>query len=346
MRRIRWGVIGSGGIAQRRTIPEGIVPAHNAQLVAVYNPSQDVNQRVASQFGGRACRSVEELLESGVEAVYLGSPPDVHLEQVRQCAAAGRHILCEKPLGRSVAEVREMLEVCRVARVHLGTAFMMRFQSQHVAAWQLVQAGRLGRPVLARAQLSCWYPPLAGAWRQDLARSGGGSLIDMGGHCIDLLEMFFGPVSAVSCVTQRTIHDYAPEDSAVVTLVFANGATGVVDAFFCIPDEASLNVLELYGTRGSILAQGTIGQESQGRMVARLGGQDGIYDPRQSRDGRAGVVIDPAPVNTYQAEIEDFSAAILEHRPPALSAALGLRSQEVLAACYESARLKRTISVN
>lgn len=345
MRRIRWGVIGSGGIALRRTIPEGIVPARNAELVAVYNPSQEVNQQVAARFGGRACRSVEELLETGVEAVYLASPPDVHLAQVRQCATAGVNVLCEKPLGRTVDEVREMLEDCRRAGVHLGTAFMMRFQSQHVAALQLVQAGRLGRPVLARAQLSCWYPPLAGAWRQDPARSGGGALIDMGGHCIDLLEMFFGPVRAVNCFTQHTIHDYAPEDSAVVTLAFASGATGVVDTFFCIPDEASLNVLELYGTRGSILAQGTIGQESQGRMVARLGEGEGVYDPRQSRDEASGVVIEPSPTNTYQAEIEDFSAALLEGCQPKLTGALGLRSQEVLAACYASAQSGRWVTV-
>ncbi len=68
--------------------------------------------------------------------------------------------------------------------------------------------------------------------------------MDMGGHCIDLLEMFFGPIRAVGCFTNRTVHDYASEDSAVVSLSFENGALGVVDTFFCMPDEASENRLE------------------------------------------------------------------------------------------------------
>ncbi|MDH7503739.1 MAG: Gfo/Idh/MocA family oxidoreductase [Verrucomicrobiota bacterium] len=101
---------------------------------------------------------------------------------------------------------------------------------------------RIGvRPVFARAQLSCWYPQIPGAWRQDPAQGGGGAVMDMGGHCIDLLEMFFGPVSAVSCFTNRTVHNYPSEDSAVALLKFANGALGVVDTFFCMPDECSRN---------------------------------------------------------------------------------------------------------
>jgi predicted dehydrogenase len=229
--------------------------------------------------------------------------------------------------------------------VRLGTAFMMRFQAQHQAALGLIREGRLGQPVFARAQLSCWYPPMPGAWRQDPAVSGGGSLMDMGGHCIDLLEMFFGPVEAVSCFVHRTVHDYASEDSAVVNLRFANGALGVVDAFFCMTDEGTQNRLELYGSWGSILAQGTIGQGDRGEMIARLKKGAGDYDAQQGRGGQGGTAITPAPKNTYRAEIEEFSQAILDGREPSNNAALGLQSQRVLAACYESACTGRVIEV-
>jgi predicted dehydrogenase len=145
----------------------------------------------------------------------------------------------------TVAEAEEMLAACREARVQLGCGFMMRFQSQHQKALQFIRKGTFGQPVYGRAQLSCWYLPLEGAWRQDPSQGGGGSLIDMGGHCIDLLEMFFGPVKAVSCFTNRTIHSYASEDSAVAMLFFVSGALATVDAFFCIPDEGSKNNLDL-----------------------------------------------------------------------------------------------------
>jgi predicted dehydrogenase len=345
-KRIRWGVLGSGGIARRRTIPEGLVPATNAQLVAVYDLDPKANEQAARAFKAHAAGSVDELLHSGVDAVYVATPPRAHRAQTIACARAGKHVLCEKPLGLTVPEAEAMLAACQDAGVLLGTAFMMRFHAQHQAALRLIREGRLGQPVFARAQLSCWYPPLPGAWRQDPATGGGGSLMDMGGHCLDLLEMFFGPVRAVSCITNRTVHGYASEDSAVATLFFANGALGVVDAFFCIPDGSSQNVLELYGSAGSILAKGTIGQAAQGEMLAYLKEGAWGYDAQQARAAGAGVPINPAPVNTYRAEIEEFSQAILEGRAPSNNAALGLQSQKVLAACYASARTGQAVELS
>lgn len=344
-RKVRWGVIGSGGIARRRTIPEGIVPANNAVLTAVFDPVPSANDAVAAEFGARACATLADLLASDAEAIYIASPPSVHCEQTLACAKAGKHVLSEKPLGMTVAEAEAMISACNQSGVRLGTAFMMRFLAQHQAALRLIQEGRLGRPVYGRAQLSCWYPPMAGAWRQDLASGGGGSLMDMGGHCIDLLEMFFGPVKSVACFTNRSVHSYTSEDSAVASLYFENGALGTVDTFFCMPDEASQNRLELYGSLGSILAKGTIGQGAAGDMIAFLKEGAGAYDAQQARAAGGGVEIVPEPKNTYQAEIEEFSQAILDGRAPSNNARLGLQSQRVLAACYESAKTSKVVSL-
>ncbi len=344
-KKIRWGVIGSGGIARRRTIPEGITKASNAVLSAVFDKDSKANAEVARQFKTKPAASLDELLATNIDAVYVATPAHLHYDHVRACAQAGKHVLCEKPLGMTVAQAEEMIGLCDRGGIKLGCAFMMRFVAQHREALQLIQQGRLGRPVYARAQLSCWYPPLENAWRQDPATGGGGSLMDMGGHCIDLLEMFFGKVAKVSCLIGNTIHNYRSEDSAVATLFFENGALATVDTFFCIPDNGSKNALELYGSKGSILAQGTIGQGPAGKMVAFLEGDDRTYDAQQARAADQGVAIEPKPVNTYQAEIEEFSQAIMEDRPPRIDGELGLRSQKILAACYESARSGKTIEV-
>jgi predicted dehydrogenase len=238
----------------------------------------------------------------------------------------------------SVAEAEEMVARFREAGLQLGTGLMMRFHSQHQAALRLIRDGALGTLTYGRAQLSCWYPPIEGAWRQDLERGGGGSLIDMGGHAIDLLEMFLGPVVKVCCFTGNLVHAYAPEDSAVAMLRFASGAMATVDTFFCIPDASSLNVLEIYGSKGSILAKGTIGQGDRGEMVALLERDAAGYDAAQQRTAEGGIVIAPEPVNMYRVEIEAFSAATLEGRPVPVGGEAGLRSQRILAACYESAR--------
>ncbi len=343
--KIKWGVIGSGGIAKRRTIPEGISKAGNAELSAVFDIDAQVNAEVAKKFDARQAASVDELLDAQSDAIYIATPAHLHAEQVRTCAKTGKHVLCEKPLGTTVAEAEEMIELCEQMGIKLGCAFMMRFVAQHQYALKLIKEGKLGRPTYARAQLSCWYPPIEGAWRQDPATSGGGALIDMGGHCIDLLEMFFGKVAKVSCFINNTIHDYKSEDSAVAMLFFENGTLGTVDTFFCIPDNSSKNVLELYGSKGAILAKGTIGQATAGEMVTFLEQDSEEYDAQQARTETQGIAIAPEPVNTYQAEIEEFSQAIIDDREPLISGELGLRSQKVLTACYESARSGKVIEV-
>jgi len=343
--KIKWGVIGSGGIARRRTIPEGISKAGNAELTAVFDINTQVNAEVAKEFGAKQLSSIEELLNTDIDAVYIATPAHLHGDQVRASAKAGKHILCEKPLGMTVAETQQMIEICGQNKVKLGCAFMMRFVAQHQETLRLIKEGRLGKPAYARAQLSCWYPPIEGAWRQDPSTGGGGSLIDMGGHCIDLLEMFFGKVTMVSCFINNIVHDYKSEDSAVAMLFFENGALGTVDTYFCIPDNSSKNVLELYGSKGSILAKGTIGQGSAGEMIAFLE-QANDYDAQQARTETQGIVIAPEPVNPYQSEIEEFSQAIIDDREPLINAELGLRSQKVLAACYESTGLGKAIKVD
>ncbi|HPO12739.1 MAG TPA: Gfo/Idh/MocA family oxidoreductase [Candidatus Hydrogenedentes bacterium] len=344
-KKIRWGVLGSGGIAKRRTIPEGITQASNAVLTGVFDVNAEVNRAMAAEFGAAAAESVEALLTSDIDAVYVATPVNVHYEQVLACARAGKHVLCEKPLGMTPREAEEMVTVCKKAGVQLVCAFMMRFHAQHQAALKLIEEGRLGKPVYGRAQLSCWYPAMPGAWRQDPILGGGGSLIDMGGHCIDLLEMFFGPVKRVACMINTSVQSYASEDSAVALLYFENGAMGSVDAFFCIPDNSSKNILELYGSKGSILARGTIGQGAIGEMTAYLEGGDAGYDAQQARATADGLVIAPEPVNMYRAEIEAFSQDILDKKIAAGGMDAGLRSQLIITACYESARTGRCIEI-
>lgn len=344
MEKIRWGVVGSGGIARRRTIPEGIMAAGNASLEAVYDINSAVNAEVAKQFGAKAFDSIGDLLKSDVQSIYVATPANVHFEQVVACARAGKHVLCEKPLGMKVGEARKMINACKKAKVLIGTALMMRFSSQHRHVQEMIGKGKIGKPVFARAQLSCWYPPINGAWRQDPEIAGGGSLMDMGGHCIDLLEMFLGPVRQVSCFINNTVHGYKSEDSAVAMLKFKNGALGVVDTFFCIPDNSSKNVLELYGSKGSVIARGTIGQGPSGEMTACLEEETSGYDASQSRTEGRTFAIAPAPVNTYRAEIEEFSQAIIEGREPANDAQIGLRSQMILSACYKSARTSKAVA--
>jgi predicted dehydrogenase len=344
-KKIKWAVLGSCGIAKRRTIPEGIVCSDNAELVAIYDVNQAANAELASELGVMAVGSQEELFASDVDAIYIATPAFLHSQQVIAVANAGKHVLCEKPLGMSNDEAQQMISACEKSNVQLGIAFMMRFLAQHQEVLKMIEAGKLGTPVYARAQLSCWFPKMENNWRQNPAKGGGGSLMDMGGHCIDLLEMFFGEVDKVSCFTNNSVHDYESEDSAVAMLSFKSGAIATVDAFFCVPDNSSKNVLEIYGSKGSVLARGTLGQGEAGDVVAFIEESGSGYDAQQARSSDDGIKISPTPVNMYRSEIEEFSQAILDGRKTVLNAEVGLRSQKVLTACYESAKTGKTITV-
>lgn len=344
-KKIKWGVIGSGGIARRRTIPEGILRAPHAKLVSVYDINVAANEAIALETHSLAAGNISDLLDTDIDAVYIASPVNLHLNHVTVCAGAKKHVFCEKPLGLSVEEAKKIIEACEKSGVLLGTAYMMRFMTQHQAALKLIREGKLGKPVYARAQLSCWYPPIDGAWRQSPLTGGGGSLIDMGSHCMDLLEMFFGKVKKVNCFINNRIHSYQSEDSAVVTLYFENGALATVDTFYCIPDNSSKNILELYGSKGSIIARGTIGQGSAGEMTAYLECDNSGYDAGQTRNNGDGLAINPVPLNTYQAEIEDFCLAILEKRKPMNDELIGIHSQQLIEACYQSAKSGNSIEI-
>ena len=342
---VKWGVIGAGGIASRRTIPEGIIPANNAQLVAVMDVRKEVVEELACKFGVKGYFSEEELLkDKEVEAVYIATPAFLHATQSIKALQAGKHVLVEKPIALDTEEAEKMIEEAKKRNLKLGVGFMMRFHSHHQKFREMVEQGELGTPVMGRAQLSCWYPPIEGAWRQIPEKGGGGSLIDMGNHCIDLLEFIFNTrVKELICFAETVIHNYPVEDSAIMVAKFENGALGIVDSLFSIPDHGSKNRLELYGTKGSILAEGTIGQLPTGDAIAYLSKEVGGYDAQQDRSVAQGRIIEVIPHNTYQAEIEAFSKAVIEDEAPPISGEDGLWSQRVMLAAYESARMGKKV---
>lgn len=319
---IKWGVIGAGGIADRRIIPDGIIPANNAQLVAVMDIDETKAKTVARKYGNVPYYTHEEdlLNDPNVEAVYIATPLHLHCRQTCMAAKAKKHVLCEKPMALNVQECASMIKACKKNDVKLAIGLMMRFHAYHQRLKEMIERGELGKIVMGRAQLSCWYPPMEGAWRQYPKLGGGGSLIDMGAHCIDLLEMLIGKVSEVSCFSGRLVHEYKSEDSAAVLLHFKNGAMGIVDNFFNIPDNASKNSLEIYGSKGSVLAKGTIGQMPDGEMIAYLEKELKEYDAKQERkEKNVEIKISPRPVNIFQAEIEHFSHCIEKDAEPLVS---------------------------
>lgn len=336
--KIRWGVIGCGGIAYRRTIP-GMMLSENSELVAVMDTNFAAAQKVKDEFGAKyAFATEQELLAlEEIDAVYIATPVFCHAAQVRLAADAKKHILLEKPMGLTVEESREIAEYCKERGVKLGVGLMMRFSAYHRKMKELISSGAIGDVVSMRAQLTCWYPEMVGNWRQNKATSGGGALMDMGIHCIDLLQYITNTRAlSVSCLAQNLTFGYAVEDSASVLMRMDNGAAAYVDTNFNIPDEAAKCRMEFYGTRGSILAEGTISQVESGKLELCVADGLGGYSAAQNRDCKGFTELEVDTGNMYEKEISSFARAIINGEEPEIGAEDGIFVQRVVETAYKA----------
>ena len=350
MTAVRWGVIGCGGIAARRTIPETQQTVKCAAIVSVMNRTADRACEVAEQFGiPHWCDSEQELLDQDIDAVYVATPQHLHCRQVVRAAEAGKHVLCEKPMAVTLDEVDRMASACREAGVKFMLGFCMRNNVYNRKARELVRAGAIGQVVMGRAQLTCWYPPIDGAWRQDVSLSRGGAFIDMGTHCVDLLEWIMGARTVeVTGFQDLVTHSYRTriEDASTIVLRLSNGAHGIVDNYFSLPDAAAQNALELHGTKGAIVGQGTIGQDPTGTMFSILQPEETGYDAGQVRDvpvNRESYHLEGTSI--YAQMVEEFSRCILEDTEPSVGLEDGRHSVAVVEAVYRSVAEKRVVRV-
>ena len=337
MKKLKWGVIGAGGIARTRTIP-GLALAQNAELAAVMDPKPDMAGSLAQTYGGRAYTSAAELMQDPqVEAVYIASPVYAHEEQVLMALAAGLPVLVEKPAGRTVAECLTMQSAARQAGVPVGVGFMMRFHTFPHQIRQRIQSGALGQVVSARAQQIFWYPAMENCWRQEKRLSGGGALMDVGIHNIDLIEYITGSrTRRVTGFTNTRTFSYDVDDMCNLLLQLENGAVAYIDGAFNAHSAPGGNLLEVYGTRGTILVQGSIGQVEQGRALTLsidAEGRRGSYTLREDF------------TNLYQKEIEAFSEAVLKGTEPPVTLADGIWVQKVAEAAYQAQAEGRVVAV-
>lgn len=342
MRKVKWGVVGAGGIADRRTIP-GMMLAKNAELVAVMEINMEFAERIRAKYGAKYAydNALDLINNPEVEAVYVASPVLYHVEPAIAAAKAGKPLLCEKPIAITCEKCKAVIDACHEAKIPAATGFMMRYGAYNMAIKKLIEDGKLGQIVSARSQFTCWYPDIPGAWRQDKAQSGGGALMDLGVHCIDILEYLTGgKTKEVSAFIDTKTFNYNVDDSSSVMIKMDNGVVGYIDNHFNVPDNAARCRLEIYGTKGSVMAENTLGQEDGGRVEVILS-EDKEYDANQTRIENQKkdpeFKLDVEFGNMYTREIESFSDSILNGTPVNVPIEDAVHIQSVIEAAYRSA---------
>lgn len=339
MSKIRLGVIGAGGIADRRTIP-GILECDNAELIAVMGPNVERTEALRAKYNAKYAYTDEnELLNNPeIDAVYIASPVDKHLSQAKLAADHGKHILLEKPLALTYEDAVELLDYCDAHNVRVAAGFMMRFGTCINEMKRAYERGKIGKLVSVYAQFTCWYPDIAGSWRQEKKRGGGGALMDMGVHMIDLIHYVTGAKTCqVAAMHDTLAFGYEVEDSSNVLLRLQNGALCSVQSNFSIPDEAARWRFELFGTKGRLMGSDIIGQVDGGDVEALYVEDAGEYDAQQDGNKTACTQhLTGEFGNLYQRQIHSFCESLLNKTPFEVDAREALFAQRVVQAAYQS----------
>jgi UDP-N-acetyl-2-amino-2-deoxyglucuronate dehydrogenase len=337
-----FGIVGAGVISAIHA--RAIASLPGARLVAVTDVEPDRATSLAAAHDCTAEPDLDALLARGdVDVVCVCVPSGLHADVGIRAAAAGKHLVVEKPLDVSLAAADGLIEAARQAGVVLTVISQHRFDRGLVELRRLLDDGALGRLVLGEASTK-WYRSQAyydsAAWRGTWALDGG-SLMNQGIHYADLLLWSMGPVAEVTALFSTQTHQIEVEDAALAVLRFASGAVGtIVTSTAVFPGFAQR--LEISGTSGTVVIEdGEIIRCELSVDGAELGRPDLV-----TSDGTApSTAANPADlaIASHAAQISDLLDAIDEGRTPSVTPEDGRAVLEVACAIYESARDGRTV---
>ena len=321
--QIGWALVGCGWLGRAYAAP-AIAASGNGRLVAACDRDPAARTAVAAPFVTGDLDAV--LASRQVDAVYVATPNSSHRPIVEACAAAGKAVLCEKPMARTAADAAAMAAACQRANVLYATAFDQRWHPAHVAIRDRIAAGDLGPITQMLIRYACWTPPdwrpgdwHHDNWRVDPATAGGGAMIDLAPHGLDLCQTLLSePLADVACLLQRKAFDYPVDDGAVLIGRTAGGMLLTLSVGYNCPDAYPRRRLEIVGTRGRILAENTMGQTPGGTVT--LTRPDASVEP---------VAFDAA-ASPFTAQVAAFADAVLGRRPWPYPVSQDLRTMQLL----------------
>ena len=290
MDAVGWGIVGYGWVA--RDYMEPGIRAAGHRLVAVCDPGAE-SRAFAERAGARTHADLAGLLaDPEVEAVYVATPNHLHRGAVEALAAAGKAVLCEKPMAATLADAEAMVRAVESQKIFYGTAFDQRHHPAHRVIRAQVEAGRLGTVTAVRIVYACWLGrdwSEAGQpnWRIDAAQAGGGALMDLAPHGLDLVDFLVGePIADLAALTQSRVQDYAVDDGGLLIGRTAGGALASLHVAYNCPDALPRRRLEVVGTKGMLVAENTMGQTAGGSLsfIDGAGGRTDLlaFDPDSS----------------------------------------------------------------
>jgi len=317
------GVIGLGEIGQFHL--RGFASSSECELRAVSDIDAALAEETASRFGVSSYTSYQELLsDPAIAIVSIGLPHRLHREVLLAAIAAGKQVLCEKPLCMTVGECDEVIDAAARANVTVGVQHNQLFYPPHVRAKELIDSGSIGRPVLIRLRLA-----IGGkfrGWRTDPAVTGGGILFDAGVHRFYVARYLLGEVDEVMALADNT--RLGGEDVAVVGLRFRTGALGVIEANYHAPPGSFDDNIEICGTEGTLYVSGCEAEFEGYRTGPRLTRFDGSWHYEKTAQGDW--------ADSVSASIRAFVSAIARGEEAPVTAKDGRQVVQIIESVYDA----------
>jgi predicted dehydrogenase len=340
------GILGGGGISDTHARAAAAIP--DLRVVAVCGKDEGRVRTLAERYGAAAFTDRTAFLRHRpMDLVAVGTPSGVHADDAEAIAAAGLHVLVEKPLDISTARIDRLLEAVERAGVTLGVFFQDRSTPDLLAVKDALAAGRLGRPILAEARVKWYRPPEYYAnslWRGTWALDGGGAVMNQGVHTVDLLLWLLGDVRRVYAKALAALHSIEVEDTAVAVLEFASGAVATFEATTAAWPGYDRRVA-ISGTLGTVvIEQAKVARWDLREAEPLVGAASGAAaaPPGAGAAASTHVVADASP---HRRVFEDFVAALDAGRPPRVDGREGRRSVALIEAMYASSRTGQPVDL-
>ena len=311
------------------------------EVAAAFSPSEARRKAFGEKFPFRLADRLDAILaDKSIDSVAILTPPNTHLDLVRTCAEAGKHILLEKPLEVSTERAVALVDAAAKAGVTLGVMLQHRFRPAGMKLRQMIAAGELGRIVGCSTVIRLWRPQsyydVEG--RGTKARDGGGVLITQGIHTLDLMLSLAGPIAEVSAyATTSSVHRMETEDMVAAAVKYVSGAFGTIDATTAAyPGFAER--IEIIGERATASLVGS---------DLNVAHHDGRVTELKTEYGAGGTGADPMafPHDWHRSVLADFFDAIDGKRAPMVSGTEALKVHRLIDALLEAGAVGKRVSV-
>jgi predicted dehydrogenase len=349
--KIRFGIVGCGVIGPVHA--EAIASIPDAELISVVDINPERAQKLADKYGTRPYTQLHHMLDNEpVDVVIICTPSGLHGELACQVMRSGRHVIIEKPMEITREAIDEMLRVQQETGVKLAVISQHRFDPATLKVHDLLEEKAFGRLVLGNAIVPWWRSQQyydSGEWRGTWKLDGGGVLMNQSIHSIDLLQWLMGPVKSVYGYTDTLVHHMETEDVAVAILRFASGALGTIAATTGAYPGVTTRI-EIFGDQGSAVI------ENDNLAYLHLARDDkepisSYGEAPQERtkvEGISSTSQNPAALSasSHALQIADMIRAIRENGTPLVDGYAGRHPVEIILSIYESARIKKEVTLS